>query len=64
MRAAKKRGAYDRAPKLSQEQIVEAKALVASQAPKTRIAARFGVLRSTLYRVLKRAGRYREGEVE
>lgn len=55
IRAAKKRGVYDRAPKLSQEQVLEAQALITAGVPKTRIAVRFGVSRSTLYQALNGA---------
>ncbi len=64
IRAARKRGVYDRAPKLSSEQITEAQALIASGVPKTRVAERLGVSRSTLYQALKGTGRYSEVEVE
>lgn len=64
VQAAKKRGVYDRAPKLSPEQIAEAKALIAAEVPKSRVAARLGVSRSTLYQALKGAGRYAEVKPE
>lgn len=64
IRAAKKRGVYDRAPKLSPEQIAEAKTLIAAGVPKTRIAEGLGVSRSTLYQALIGAGRYAEAGTE
>ncbi|MCF4006139.1 recombinase family protein [Corynebacterium uropygiale] len=45
---AKARGKYQRAPKLSTEQIDMARRLVEEGVPKTRVAAKFGVSRWTL----------------
>ena len=60
---AKQRGAYERAPKLDQEQVAEVRQLVNAGIPKARIARDLGVSRQTLYTALAGKGRYR-GEPE
>ena len=60
---AKQRGAYERAPKLDQEQVAEVRQLVDAGIPKARIARDLGVSRQTLYTALAGKGRYR-GEPE
>ncbi|MGO1824784.1 MAG: recombinase family protein [Brevibacterium aurantiacum] len=57
---AKARGAYDRGPKLTAEQIAEARAQVDAQVPKAAVARTLSVSRSTLYSALNRTGRYSE----
>lgn len=56
--AAKKRGVYDRGPKLTPEGIAKAKKLIAEGVPKTKVAALLRVSRSTIYQALKGAGSY------
>lgn len=55
---AKKAGRYDRGPKLSAEQVREARQRVADGAPKARVAREAGVSRQTLYDALAPRGRY------
>lgn len=55
IKAAKARGVYQgRTPKMKQEQLVQARELIATGVPKARIARQLGVDRSTLYRALQR----------
>ncbi|KIP51481.1 recombinase family protein [Leucobacter komagatae] len=58
IRAAKKRGVYERAPKLTPDDVESAKELQKQGIPKTVIAKRFSVSRTTLYQALKGAGSY------
>jgi len=53
---AKRNGVYDRAPKLSPEQVDQARRLDASGVPKAKIARDLGVSRQTLYSALGRTG--------
>lgn len=55
---AKQRGVYDKAPKLSPQQVREAKQQVALGVPKTRISRALGCSRQTLYTALKGEGKY------
>lgn len=55
---AKVKGKYQRGPKLTTEQIVEARRLVGEGVPKTRVAARLGVSRWTLADALAGRGVY------
>lgn len=55
---AKQRGVYDKAPKLSQEQVTQARQQVAVGVPKARIAKELGCSRQTLYTALKGEGKY------
>lgn len=56
IRIAKAAGKYrGRARALTAAQVEEAEALVAAGVPKTKVAARFGVNRSTLHRALQRS---------
>lgn len=57
---AKKRGKYDRAPKLSPEQISEARKRVADGVPKAKLARDLGCSRQTLYSALSGLGKYAE----
>lgn len=55
---AKAKGKYKRWPKLSSEQIEEARRLVSEGAPKTRVTDRLGVSRWTLHDALAGQGVY------
>ncbi|WP_314609068.1 recombinase family protein [Rothia mucilaginosa] len=55
---AKAKGKYKRGPKLSLEQIEEARRLVSEGVPKTRVANRLGVSRWTLHDALAGQGVY------
>ncbi|HET8896011.1 MAG TPA: helix-turn-helix domain-containing protein [Protaetiibacter sp.] len=55
---SKKRGAYDRTPNLTQEQIEEARQRIEAKIPKVVIARDLGVSRTTLYAALAGEGRY------
>lgn len=55
---AKAKGVYDRGPKLSPEQIANAREKVRLKVPKAVIARELGVARSTLHSALTGAGRY------
>lgn len=55
---AKAKGVYDRKPKLTAEQIEDARAKVAMDVPKAVIARSLGVSRATLYAALAGTGRY------
>lgn len=56
IRAAKARGVYKGGkPKLTAEQVAEARELIAAGVPKTKVARDLGVERTTLYRHLKAA---------
>lgn len=57
---AKQRGVYDKAPKLSQEQVTQARQQVAVGVPKAHIARELGCSRQTLYTALKGKGKYKE----
>jgi DNA invertase Pin-like site-specific DNA recombinase len=58
IRAAKARGVYaGRARKLTDEQVAQARDLIADGVPKAAVARRLGVERSTLYRALARETR-------
>ena len=58
---ARARGVYDRGPKLSSEQVSEARARVSAGVPKAKVARDLGVARSTLYEALNGTGRYADG---
>lgn len=55
---AKKKGKYDRAPKLSPEQVADACQRVSAGVPKAKVARDFGVSRQTLYSALSGSGKY------
>lgn len=55
---ARAKGKYQRGPKLSPDQITEARRLVNEGVPKTRVATRFGVSRWTLHDALAKRGVY------
>lgn len=55
---AKERGVYDRGPKLTPEQITEARGRVNLGVPKAVVARELGVSRTTLYTALAGKGRY------
>lgn len=55
---AKKRGVYDRTPKLTPEQIEEARQRIEARVPKAVVARDLGVSRTTLYAALAGEGRY------
>lgn len=55
---AKARGVYDRAPKLSPEQISEARRKISLGIPKAVVARGLGVSRGTLYAALAGTGKY------
>lgn len=57
---AKAAGKYERAPKLTPEQIAEARQRADSGVPKARVARDLGVSRQTLYAALSGSGRYAE----
>lgn len=57
---AKRKGVYDRGPKLSPGQVQEARQRVAEGVPKAKVARDLGVARQTLYAALKGEGRYAE----
>ncbi|MCH8562039.1 recombinase family protein [Nesterenkonia sp. YGD6] len=57
---AKERGAYDRGPKLNEEQIAEARERIDLGVPKAVVARDLGVSRSTLYAALAGTGRYEQ----
>lgn len=57
---AKRNGVYDRAPKLTPEQIAEARQRADSGVPKARVARDLGVSRQTLYAALSGSGKYAE----
>ncbi|WP_027587676.1 recombinase family protein [Acidipropionibacterium thoenii] len=56
---AKARGVYDRTPKLSADQIEQARRHIADGVPKAKIARDLNVSRQTLYTALAGQGRYR-----
>ena len=55
---AKQRGVYDKAPKLSPQQVQEAREKVTAGVPKARIARELGCARQTLYTALNGEGKY------
>lgn len=57
---AKAAGKYERAPKLTPEQITEARQRADSGVPKARVARDLGVSRQTLYAALSGTGKYAE----
>ena len=57
---AKQRGVYERKPKLSQEQCAEIRRLAEEEVPKSKIAKKFGVGKTTIYAVLNKTGLYAE----
>lgn len=61
---AKKKGVYSRGPKLTPEQISEARQRVEAEVPKAVIARDLGVSRATLYAALNGTGRYAKGGVQ
>ena len=58
---AKTNGVYDREPKLTPEQVAEARQRVDAGVPKARVARDLGVSRQTLYTALAGDGKYRTG---
>ncbi|MDO5501288.1 MAG: recombinase family protein, partial [Propionibacteriaceae bacterium] len=61
---AKRNGVYDRGPKLTPEQVEEARQRVADGVPKAKVARDLGVARQTLYAALEGKGRYADKGVE
>lgn len=59
---AKKRGAYERTPKLGAEQCAEIRRLAELGVPKNKLARDFGVGKTTIYAVINQTGIYAEGE--
>lgn len=57
---AKRKGVYERAPKLTPEQIAHARGRVDACVPKAKVARDLGVSRQTLYAALGGKGRYAE----
>ena len=57
---AKRNGVYDRAPKLSPEQIQLARERIDQDVPKAKVARDLGVSRQTLYAALNGSGKYAE----
>lgn len=57
---AKRRGVYERKPKLTPDQIADARRRIDSGVPKAKIARDLGVSRQTLYAALSGSGRYSE----
>lgn len=57
---AKKAGKYDKAPKLSSDQIDEARVRIAAGVPKSKVARDLNVSRQTLYAALNGTGKYAE----
>lgn len=55
---AKARGVYERAPRLTSEQIKHARDRIADDVPKAVVARELGVSRQTLYTALARQGIY------
>ena len=60
---AKRKGVYDRGPKLTAEQVAEARRRVADGVPKAAVARSLSVSRQTLHTALKGEGRYAEAGV-
>ena len=58
---AKANGVYDREPKLTPEQVAEARQRVDAGVPKAKVARDLGVSRQTLYTALAGDGKYRTG---
>ena len=57
---AKRNGVYERAPKLTHEQIELARERIAQDVPKAKVARDLGVSRQTLYVALSGSGKYTE----
>lgn len=57
---AKRKGVYDRAPKLTPEEIATARHRVSEGVAKARVARDLGVSRQTLYAALEGTGKYAE----
>lgn len=57
---AKRNGVYERTPKLTREQIAEARQRVDSGVPKAKVARDLGVSRQALYAALSGSGKYVE----
>lgn len=57
---AKKKGTYDRVPKLNPEQIADARQRISEGVPKAKVARDMGVSRQTLYSALNGSGKYAE----
>lgn len=57
---AKRKGVYERAPKLTPDQIAHARERVEADVPKAKVARDLGVSRQTLYAALNRTGKYAE----
>lgn len=58
---AKKKGKYDRAPRMTREQVLEARERLAAGVPKAKVARDLGVGRTTLYAALAGTGVYADG---
>lgn len=57
---AKRNGVYNRVPKLTGEQIADARKRIEADVPKAQVARDLGVSRQTLYAALSGAGKYAE----
>lgn len=57
---AKRKGTYDRAPKLTPDQIADARRRVSEGVPKAKVARNLGVSRQTLHSALTGSGKYAE----
>ncbi len=57
---AKRKGVYERSPKLASEQIAHARKRVEASVPKAKVARDLGVSRQTLYAALSGTGKYAE----
>ena len=55
---AKAKGTYEREPKLTAQQVAEARKRVASGVPKAKVARDLGVSRTTIYHALAGEGVY------
>lgn len=58
---AKKKGKYARAPRMTREQVLEARERLAAGVPKAKVARDLGVGRTTLYSALASTGVYADG---
>lgn len=57
---AKKKGVYDRSPKLDAEQVSVARQRISEGVPKAKVARDLGISRQTLYAALSGSGKYAE----